>query len=34
MGHVQNPPSLILEPLSQQGLGVTVIMKNKEKIYK
>ena len=27
MGHVQNPPSQILEPLTNRGLGVIVIVK-------
>ena len=32
MGHVQNPPSQIWEPITHRGLGV--IVKNKLKINK
>ena len=28
MGHVQNPPNRIREPLTDRGLGVTVKVKN------
>ena len=28
-GHFQNPPNQIREPLTDGGLGVTVIVKNK-----
>ena len=30
LGHVQNPPSQIREPLTDRGLGVIVIVKNKK----
>ena len=31
MGHVYNPPSQIREPLTDRGLGVTIIVKIKLK---